>query len=536
MSKVYITGHRNPDLDSVCASFAYAALKNRVDSSNEYIGVRCGHLSDTVKEQVAITGIETVPYLRDVFPKVKDVMMKGSFPFQKDEPIYNLVNAYNEDQPSAIPVFDNDEFYGLLSINDITRWFLKENTDRIPTYNIRMDNIASVLPGRFIQKGKDIENAPIIAGAAALEEFKSFVPQNDNAVVVMGFREEIIKHAMKMQVPAIIITTTEDIHNLDYSEFKGALYMTSLGTAEAIRRLRMAVNVGELIRVNQGMKLSVDTTFEDAKQILMSSRLRGLSVYDNDKWVGFVTRRCFLTKPAYKVILVDHNEVGQSIRGIETAEVQEIIDHHRLDALKTDTPIYIDAEPVGSTCTIVYQQYLKKGLVPDVVSAKTLLVGIISDTLILKSPTTTEIDRQSADALAKICKVDIQSFGEKLFSCTQSLAKSDPEKEISSDFKVYNEGGLTIGIGQCEVTTLSDLSEYSAKYIESLNKMKKDAKLSWTMLMVTDVLKECSILLVSECKQNEKLPYVKLSDGVYDMPGVMSRKKQLLPEVLHTLD
>ena len=367
--------------------------------------------------------------------------------------------------------------------------------------------------------------------------FCRFVGENCNSIVALGYRTRYIEHAMAMNVPAIIITTRTNVEeDIDFSSYEGTVYVTELGTAEVERRLRMSPAISTIMG-KQGRKLQVTDLFDDAKEELSTSKLRGLSVFDGEEFVGYVTRRCFLHKPSYNVILVDHNEVGQSIKGIEEASVVEIIDHHRLDALKTSLPIFIDAEPLGSTCTIVYQQFLRHNIVPDELTAKILLTGVISDTLILRSPTTTAIDKATAGALAAISgEFDIQAFGEKLFSVTDSMANRDPEKAIRSDFKVYSEHGIKIGIGQCEATTLKDFSTYGDKYLSVLEEVREKDALDWAMLMITDVLREKSILISTDYRLYKKLPWNEICPRAMDMPGILSRKKQLLPEVIHTLD
>lgn len=536
MSIVYITGHRNPDLDSICSAYAYGVLKNKIDSENEYIPVRCGHLNDNVKGQLEVAGLEAVPYLQNVYPKVIDVMNTSDFIMDASEPAYSLIKKYDSERPSAMPIFDGDDYCGLLSIDDITNWFLKDNSDEFPLYDIEIKNIEKVLPGKIIKRGQDIKGGALIAGAASIEKFSQFVDSNKNCIVVTGHIEEHIQYAMNAQVPAIVITVTDDLPGIDYSSYNGTLYVTTLGTAETLRRLRMAVSLKKIMS-KQGQKLQADCLFDDAKSILMDSKMRGLSVFDGDKWIGFVTRRCFLNKPSYKVILVDHNEVGQSIKGIESATVLEIIDHHRLDALKTDLPVFIDAEPIGSTCSIVYQQFIRNSVIPDKKTAKTLLTGILADTLVLKSPTTTDTDKSSAGALAALCGIfDIQKYGETLFTWSKTLAQVNPEDVIPSDFKIYSKNGKKIGIGQCETNTLLNVSSYADKYIKALEKIRTANMLDWALLLITDVLIGNSILLVTESKYNAKLPYSLLNDGVYDLPGVMSRKKQLLPEILYCLN
>ena len=431
MSRIYITGHKNPDLDSVLSAYSYAVLKNLIDPENEYIPVRPGHLSDNTRAILNSLGIDIPVYKKDIYPTVGDVLLKSEEKIDISSPLNAIAINYKDSNPSVIPVYDNGSFYGLLSVDDITTWAMNE----------------------LSEKGS-IETIP----------------------------------------------TIKDI----------------------MREQELPVYAGDM--------------FEDAKMRLAASKKRGLAVYnDKEEYVGYVTRRCFLQSPKHNVILVDHNEPKQSIRGIETANIVEIIDHHRLDAVKTELPIFIDAEPLGSTCTIVYQLFVRNGIRPDRLTAKTMLAGIIADTLILKSPTTTAIDEVSAHALAVIAGVNMEEFGLSMFSNMEGLKTRDPEKAITSDFKSYNERGVKFGIGQCEVMTLEDLSEYSANYLESLEHVRVANGLDWAVLMITDVMKEHSMLLCTNYRASINLQYVEVSKGIFDMPGVMSRKKQLLPEVIHAV-
>jgi len=572
--KIYITGHRNPDLDSLCSAYAYAALKNQIDPEHDYQAVRCGQLSESIEKQLQMVGVDAPPYMGDVFPKAEDVMLRAKERTDISQPVYHLVKTYRPESPSVTPLFDGDRFAGLLSVDDITAWFLKENMDDDPKYEFTVDNIENVLPGKILHRGnKESFIAPIAVGAAALQNFSDFIRQGSEAVVVMGARPEHIRLAVKQNIPAIIITTIKhevdtekaaailpeidlagsgeigDKHmpEIDFSGFEGLIYITSLSTAETIRRLRLCEPLRNLLQLPQE---SVQTTdlFADVKEQLAASSRRGLAVMEGDRFAGFVTRRCFLNRPSYHVIMVDHNEAGQSIKGIETATIREIVDHHRLDAVKTELPILIDARPLGSTCTIVWQQYLAHGVMPDPDSAKMLLTGVLSDTLILRSPTTTETDRQTVQQLAKVCGADYQKFGEMLYSVTSNLAAKDPENAIMSDFKMYESSNAKVGIGQCETTTLYNIDDYADAYLQMLETVRDKNGLDWAMLMVTDVLSEKSILLATVFKDGAKLPYerlIKYNDPkvpggkgfrAFDMPGVMSRKKQLLPAVLKAME
>ncbi len=533
MGKVYITGHRNPDIDSLCAASSYANLKNLTDSENEYIAIHCSPVSDQVREQMEAMGIEVPPYKKDVFPKVRDVMLEPQGQIQAGAPIFALVNAYNAENPSVVPIYDGKEFKGLLSVDDITGWFLTDNKEEVPVYNFTVDNILRVIPGKLLCRGKkDTIEGSLLVGAGTYEAFGEMLDEIGNCIVVLGPRKEHIKLAVEKQVPAIIIAATNEAPDVDFSGYEGSVIMTELGTAETLRRIRLAESIESMMETKTET-IDIDDLFVEGRKIFMSSHIRGLAVMENGEFKGFVTRRCFLERPVNKVIMVDHNEPAQSIEGIETADVVEIIDHHRLDSLSTTMPIFIAAEPLGSVNTIIYQQYMRHGIMPDPYAARTMLTGIIADTLILRSPTTTMQDMQAVEMLARLAKVpSVQEFGEKLFSISDNLATQDPDEMILSDFKKYENAGTKMGIGQCEVTTLSDIDVYAQAYIDALQKIADSQGLDWTLLMVTDVLRENSVLLASNNKANRDLPYQKLAEQTYDMPGVMSRKKQLLPVLL----
>lgn len=533
MNEVYITGHRNPDLDSLCSASAYAVLKNTIDPENKYVPIRCSHVSDSVKKQMNFLGLPIPVYKKDIRPRVGDVMMVPTSRIDVNAPIYDLVKEYETNKPSVVPIYDKDAFAGLLSVDDITAWFLNDNAEEQPVYEFNIDNVEKVIPGRIIQRGKsDKISGYLLIGAATKEAFSEFVEKDNNCIVLMGQRTGNIETAIKKQVPAIIITTSENVEGIDFSEYKGLVYATSLGTAEAIRRMRMVESISTMMKTKTET-IEASELFLDARKQFTNSSARGFAVMDGGEFVGYVTRRCFLNMPTSDIIMVDHNEAGQSIEGIELANIREIIDHHRLDALSTKMPIFIAAEPLGSTCTIVFQLFRKHGITPDQQTAKFLLTGIISDTLILKSPTSTGADAEAIYRLAELAGVDdYKQFGEELFSITDNLAEQDPTKTILSDFKKYEDNGVKMGIGQCEVTTLSDVDDYAEKYIEELENVRDQNGLDWTMLMITDVLRDTSVLLVSDSKLNRELPYQGMGKQIYNMPGVMSRKKQLLPTML----
>ncbi len=544
MELCYITGHRNPDMDSVCAAYSYSVLLNNVFRNGEikYTPVRLGPVSDAVKAVFDNLSLPLPEVLRDVRTKASDVMRYGKASLNVDDPIYKLVLLYNDSYPSVVPIKKDGVVVGLVSVDDINRFFLKENHKVRPNYILLEENIGKVVGGMFYKRGrkKAFENS-IIVGAM---EYDVFIKRAEmcptKPFLVVGNRKRHIEYAISHDFPGIILTGVDDIASLgiDFSTYEGLVYLSSEDTAETIRLLRLATPIENVMSEEQGPKLSVSTSYEEAKNTLRDSQYRGLSVYGEDGlWKGYVTRRCFLERPMKKVILVDHNEIEQSVPGLEEADIIGIVDHHRLDAPKLPRPISIISEPIGSTCTIIYHQFIKYGQEIDKTTATVLLSGVIADTVMLKSPTTTRDDIEAAFSLSAKAEVEsIEEFGRKLFSSSLDLKSVDPEKIILQDFKKYSEKGIAFGIGQVEVPSISEVEDVFQSYKAALEKVRNDNRLDWAMLLLTDVFKEVSLLLTTGLDREYKFVYEKECDCLYYLPGVLSRKKQLLPEVLRVLE
>ncbi len=542
MAEILISGHRNPDMDSVCAAYSYAYLKNKLDPTNTYIPVRCGNLNDTTKAQFNRLGVQAPAFIKDVRARVSSVTRVAKTVLQTTDPVYNLVSYYGKaNQSSVIPIMEGEAYRGLLSVDEVSSFVLRENSGSRPVYHFVPENFPKVLRGKFIKRGEATSfDAPIVVGAMRFTIFCKHMEAlvDQKPILVVGDREDHIRKAIKMQIPAIILTGLEHglTSDVDFSSYRGTVFISEEDTAETLRLLRLTIPVTELIRSDPPI-IQDDTLFDEAKTILADSEFRGLPVFAGEEWIGFVTRRCFLEKPKIKLIMVDHNEPEQSVPGIEEAEVVEIIDHHRLGAAKTRSPIYIRCEPLGSTCTIIYNLFVRNEVAIDETLAKVMLSGIVSDTIMLKSPTTTFEDFTAVQDLCEIANIpDMRGFGERMFASGATLANEDPRKMLESDFKQYEEFGLRFGIGQVEVTTLTDLEEYRKEYLLELEQLKRAYSLSWAMFLITDVVKEQSVLLVTPMHGYEKkLAYVREAENTFSLPGVLSRKKQLLPEVLRVI-
>jgi manganese-dependent inorganic pyrophosphatase len=542
MSDVYVSGHKNPDLDSVTAAYCYAKLKNMIDSDNNYIPIRLGQMNATTKNQFQKINVSPPVFVKDIRARVHQVMIRDFWSLSPKDPVYSLVRYLKKNHASVVPLIEQDQYHGLLSLDEITLYFLRENSRSRPKYHFNPSNFSKVINGKVLQGNVNQEfDAYIMTGAMEFEVFcnrlHDLLP--DLPMLVVGNRKRHLSYAVENQFPAIIVTGLMPDEELlvDLSNYDGLVYRSDEDTAETIRLLRMSLSVAQLVS-GEPPVVYVDDLFDDAKDLLVNSEFRGLPVFDKEQFVGFVTRRCFLERPRAKVIMVDHNELEQSVDGLDEADIVEIIDHHRLDAEKTKRPIFIASEPVGSSCTIVYHQYLRWGASIDREIAYLLLSGIISDTVMLKSPTTTQIDRIAAQKLALIADVqDVDQFSEDLFAVASVLTKENAKNIIESDFKKYVESNIAFGIGQVEVNNLAQVDEVKETYIAQLEKTKFFYGLDWTMLLITDVRKEDSILLCSTFLRNEKvLIYPLIDKQTYSLEKVLSRKKQLLPEIIRVIE
>ncbi len=524
-------------MDSVCSAWAYARLKNKL--GQEALPIMLGPANRNTKKVFSDLGLELPMYVHDVRPRVGQVMRKPTFSLKSSDSLHQMMDLFARMKPTVVPVIDDGVYNGLLSADDINAFFLRESHGGRQNYVISPENIERVIKGTFLKRTEEPVLAPYMVGAMEYQVFLSRLEKCAvKPVLVIGDRRRHLQAAVKNSLPGIVLTGVEnlDAFDFDFSSFKGFVYLSALDTAETLRLLRLSTPLSDIIQKEKEFSSDADDLFEDAKKKLQESEKRGMSVFEDGKWAGFVTRRCFLDKPRRKMILVDHNEIEQSVPGIEDAEIIEIIDHHRLAAPRTRNPIYICSEPVGSTCTIVYEQYLKWEVEIDQVTAKVLLAGLLADTVILKSPTTTEFDKHVASKLAAIGDVDIQSYGSALFADNPGLASQDPKAVIQCDLKRYSEKGVTFSISQVEVTNLAEIDEVKERYIEALEAERLQQGADWSMLLITDVFAEGSVLLSTAYENASRLGYEKLSDGVFSLPGVLSRKKQLLPEVLRMLD
>ena len=542
MEKIYVIGHKNPDTDSICSAMGYAGLKEVIDKSKRYVPARCGNINKQTSFVLDNLGMQPPVLINDVYPKVHDVMTKDIVSLTKNAPLFRVMETIKQKNIRLIPITDEiGEFKGLVSVFEISDFLISDRIDKKPKYLFDIENFDDVLGGYFrLKQGQRYFEARIIIGAMPFEKFKAYVSRFDlsKIVLIVGKRTKILDYAVKNGIGCIVLTgvdNKQELYGLDFAGYKGCVYISPFDTSQTARRLSLSIPISYIMNKHP-QAVKKEDYLSTAKELMAESNYRGLPVVENKKLVGIVTRSDLIKKYAQKVILVDHNEMSQAVTGIETARIMEIIDHHRLGTIKTNYPIFFYSKPIGSTCTLVAQLYKNSGVEIDKKTAILLLSGILSDTIILKSPTTTKSDVEMADILSRIGGVDIQKYGERMFKSASTLSSIDVKDIVGTDLKIYEEYGVKFGIGQVETVDFNIVKKRRKAIADELEKQKEKMGLNWIMLLVTDIISSNSILITSGFECESMLPYERRGANEYYLPGILSRKKQLLPSVLSVLE
>ncbi|WP_083914829.1 putative manganese-dependent inorganic diphosphatase [Alkalispirochaeta alkalica] len=540
LERVYVAGHKNPDMDSTCAAHCYAALKQRLNPNFTYLPIRSGPLSDQIQDVFAQAELPVPPHYDTIAPTVGLVARRSPALISPDDPVLEVFNAVKVRTISSVPVIDQDStFVAMVGVNEITSYVASQNQEHRPVYTFLVENFEKVLPGTFLRRGApDRFEASLVTSAMPVEQsLKRLKRMEKPPLLVVGHIPEIIACAVKNQFPAIVLTGIDSPREIEklLAGYKGSVFLSETDTAESIRMLRLSSPVSTIMDTRVP-RLDADMPFDEAKALLLSSSYRGLPVFEKEEFIGIVSRRSFIERPRPKLIMVDHNELSQAVDGAEQAELLEIVDHHRLAPPSTNNPIEVTTRVVGSTCTLIYEEFSARGFAIEPDIALLLLSGIISDTVNLQSPTTTEADRRAILRLETITGISAAEHAQKLFAQIKALGQREPQEIILSDFKLYEQSGIPFGIGQVEVTTLSDSDSYRDRLLQALEDVAGRKRIDWAMLMVTDVIKRDSLLLSSGYPAAEGLlPFRKQAERTFDLPGVLSRKKQLLPEIMRVL-
>ncbi len=544
MSEVLVIGHRNPDTDAICSAIGYAEFK-RQTGMPEAVAARCGDTNDRIDYVLKTFGVPAPKFVSDVTPKIRDVMAQNVVSVGPTATVAEALGLMEDKNIRVLPVLNPDRTCaGLLSLFKMSKFFF-------PTPNRPFDsrkvlasilNLASTLDAEMLYAvDPDREEELILmVGAMTAESFTERMRayEREKLIVIVGDRRDIQTLAIRERVRVIVVTGGLAVHGSIVEEAKRnkvCLLISPHDSATTAMLSRASITVDHMIH-RDFLSFRDDNSLAAVKNPAGASNFQAFPVVDEkNRTVGILSKSDFLKRVDRKLILVDHNELTQAVHGANEVEILEVVDHHRI-GLTTQQPILFRNEPVGSTSTIVARCFLHSRIeIPENI-AGILLAGIVSDTLNLTSPTTTNVDREILSILEAMAHVNAKEFTEKLFASGSVLVSRPASQAVTTDCKEYVELGERFSVAQIEEIGFTQFWERKTEVVEAVRNYCAEKGYYMSALLVTDVVAQTSLLVISapEAYLNA-INYPEVEEGIYKLEGVVSRKKQLLPFLTHCL-
>lgn len=544
---VLVFGHRNPDTDAICAALSYADLLQRTTRPTA-IAACCGAPNKRTEYVLKRCRLSAPRIVMDVRPEVEDVCQRNVITARRGDVFYQVYQRMKEHDLRAIPVIDEERHVvGVLSLIDLMELIFQGDQDplRSRTVNSSMAKICEVVGGSF-QHAVETDRSDellVMVGAMSADGFTRRMHQfpAERVLVVSGDRPTIHLPAIEHGVRGIVVTGGYELSSglVSLAKLKNVTVIKSpFDTATTTMRIKSSQFIDSAID-GHFLPISAKQPVAEARELVNHSNEPLFPVVDDEnRLIGVVSKSDLLNPPKPKLILVDHNELGQAVEGAEEAEILEVLDHHRLGGgLKSAQPIRFINEPVGSTCTLVARQFRAAGLTPTTGIALCMASGIISDTLFLRSPTTTDVDRETLQWLRSLCDCDLEQHAKEFFEIGSALRSCTPDEVIREDCKQFMEQDQRFSISQIEEIGFDLFWNRKDDLLVALRKMAETQKLDFCALLVTDIVSNGSLLLLSHDSDAwDEINYPRLDKNLYELANIVSRKKQLLPLIAQLLE
>ena len=540
--RIYVIGHKNPDTDSICSAIAYADIKNRTSQKARYIAKRAGQINEETEYVLNRFGMQPPGYLSNIGTQVKDMDIRMSPEADKSMSLKNAWDLMMEKSIVSLPIRDAEgQLEGLITIGDIAKTYM-DTTDSylLSRAKTQYKRIAETIEGIVIEGNEHgyFAKGKVLVGTANPDMLKDYIEEDD--LLIMGDREEDHLQAIAQNVSCIIvgmgIEVSEKVIKLAH-EKNIIIIMSPFDTFTIARLINQSIPVKYIMKTENLVTFNTEDFTDDIQNEMIKHRHRAFPVINKKgKCIGTISRRNFLDMHKKKVALVDHNEKDQAVDNIEKAEIVEIIDHHKLGSLETMTPISFRNQPVGCTATILYQMYGEQKLEISPTIAGLLCAAIISDTLMFRSPTCTLSDKMAAGALALIAGIDIEKFAREMFKAGSNLKDKSPEEIFYQDYKKFiAEGDINFGVGQISSMDKDELMEIKERLVPFMVSECGRHGVTRVYFMLTNIIDESTELLYygDGSEEMARLAFhMEPSDGYFDLKGVVSRKKQLIPALM----
>ena len=535
MATIYVTGHRNPDADSIASAIGYAELKGRIDTRNNYIPSRLGEVNAQTQWLLERSGAKSPQFLPHVMVRACDVM-QSSFPTAHvGAPIRQAGLEMAHAGLELVPVVDDDgALVGVLTERALARRYVRETREAstlrdAPT---KVSAIVEALGGKLLA-GED----QLLSGRVwvhSMDPTRSGASPGD--VVVVGNRADAQRLAIERGAQLLVLSNDSEPDDdiLALAQERGvAVIVSALDSYVSGRMITLAAPCGALMESDPLTATSEFLVDEISEQIKESHYGAAVVIDPQRHPIGLVTRSDLVAPPRRRVLLVDHAEQAQSVSGVEQAEIVEILDHHHIGSIETRLPVAATFDPVGSTATLVVERFRQSGMEPSPPTAMMLLGAVMSDTIILNSATTTDRDRRVVEYLERALAIDAMQYGREMFEATADVSEVSAEQIISRDAKQYHvSSGHQICIAQIEVVGRA-LMDRKDELIAAMRKARESRDLQLYALMVTDVLtKGTDLLVAGDVTTVARTFGTKPHDSTIELPGVMSRKKEVAPKLL----
>ena len=539
MSKVYVIGHRNPDTDSICSAIAYSYLKNQIDTENEYIASRAGQINEETQYVLNYYKEKLPEYINTIGNQVKDIEYRTTTGVRREISLKRAWGLMKELGVVTLPITKHGRLEGVITTEDIATAYMDVIDSKIlSTAHTAYKNIVDTVDGEMICGNIEeyYTEGKVLIAAANPDMMENYIEKGD--LVILGNRYESQLCAIEMNASCILVcegaTVSQTIQKMA-AEHGCAIIQSPHDTYTVARLINQSMPISYFMTRENIVKFKTDDYTDDIIGIMGKKRFRDFPIEDRKgNYAGMISRRNIINASKKRIILVDHNEKAQAVDGIENAKILEIIDHHRIGSIETMNPVYFRNQPLGCTATIIYQMFHENNVEIPKNIAGLLLSAILSDTLMFRSPTCTEADKNAAADLSSIAEVDIETFATDMFTAGSNLKGKSPEEIFYQDYKKFDLGGKEIGVGQINSLDKSEQAVIKDKLMTYLDKAYKDHKLDMIFFMLTNIMDESTEVIYCGSgadKILEEAFNVKVENDSAILKGVVSRKKQFIPRI-----
>ena len=547
---VLITGHKNPDTDSICAAISYSRLKNKINNTDRYIPCRAGSPNAETSFVLDYFKVDPPLLLDNVKTQVSDIAYRKTPGVSKNMSLKQAYQLMRDGHVVTLPaVNQHGVLEGLITMSDIAKSYMNVyDSAIISTAETPFKNILETLEATLItgDANRNCQDGKVLIAAANPEMMNYYIEPHD--IVILGNRAESQLSALDNGADCIIIcegaNASPTIKAL--AEQNGMIIMvTSYDAYTAARLINQSIPISFVMTKEGSHSVEEDDTVDEIKEVMSKKRHRDFPVISKDgRYLGMLSRRNLLGASGKQVIMVDHNELGQALDGMENAEILEIIDHHRLGTIQTLGPVYFRNQPLGCTSTIVYLMYQENKVEIDPQTAGLMMSAIISDTLLFRSPTCTKTDEMAGRALAEIAGVDIEKYAMEMFSSGSDLMQKTDREIFYQDFKTFSAGEIHFGVSQVTSLNEEELLSLKPRLFHFAKEAMGEENLDMAFVMLTNILKQDTLLLAIGHRADTMIQnafFLEPKKEEFDFSGekvegftavlekVVSRKKQLIP-------